>query len=260
MCTSALAAAVTWPTWIVVWLLAYLNYRAVRASERSDIDAPLFAKNWFAPWDSAHRIMRSEIADWTPSSDHPDAPDPRITTLKDGRRSIAHSDLYVYTRAEWAHQTHRSVASRSGLFANPVFGILYAGGGFLITRSFILGPDCVRESLSMFILTWTMLMLPGIAYVFRVNPLRWFRFSADGWRSEEPTSGYPIDWDTRRRSVYKRDGFKCVNCGARGGTEGSIELHAHHIVPLSAGGSNELTNLATLCADCHAKLHPHMRT
>lgn len=66
---------------------------------------------------------------------------------------------------------------------------------------------------------------------------------------------YPSDWNSRRKRIYKRDDFKCQDCGARGGPYGSAELHAHHLVPLSAGGTNELDNLITVCAPCHNSLH-----
>ena len=33
------------------------------------------------------------------------------------------------------------------------------------------------------------------------------------------------------------------------------DLHAHHIVPISEGGSNTLENLITLCSDCHKERH-----
>lgn len=41
----------------------------------------------------------------------------------------------------------------------------------------------------------------------------------------------------------------CVNCGA---TE---EIEYHHIVPLSLGGSDTLSNICPLCAKCHGKVH-----
>ena len=66
--------------------------------------------------------------------------------------------------------------------------------------------------------------------------------------------GYPDDWNDLRHAVYRRDGYACGNCG-----ESDVELHAHHIVPLSRGGSNAMSNLTTLCVDCHILLHPHMR-
>lgn len=78
----------------------------------------------------------------------------------------------------------------------------------------------------------------------------------------EPQSSSRLDaeaWDSLRRQVYKRDGYTCANCGAKGGGDKSTELHAHHIVPVSRGGTNVLTNLKTLCRDCHEKVHPYMR-
>ncbi len=34
-----------------------------------------------------------------------------------------------------------------------------------------------------------------------------------------------------------------------------VELHKHHIVPRSRGGSDEVNNLVDLCVDCHGKAH-----
>ena len=48
-----------------------------------------------------------------------------------------------------------------------------------------------------------------------------------------------------RSIVLERDGHACVYCGADKPLEGD------HIVPLSQGGSNALTNLATACRPCN---------
>lgn len=40
----------------------------------------------------------------------------------------------------------------------------------------------------------------------------------------------------------------CANCDKKA-------THIHHIIPISVGGSNRLTNLVALCDDCHAKVH-----
>lgn len=72
--------------------------------------------------------------------------------------------------------------------------------------------------------------------------------------NDHGTDAYPDDWDELRHRVYRRDNYSCVNCGAR-----DVELHAHHIVPLSRGGTNNVSNIITLCRDCHQRLHPHMR-
>jgi succinate dehydrogenase hydrophobic anchor subunit len=66
---------------------------------------------------------------------------------------------------------------------------------------------------------------------------------------------YPSDWETRREEVYRRDGYECQQCGARGGPRGSNELHAHHVIPKSEGGSHQYSNLATLCESCHREVH-----
>lgn len=68
---------------------------------------------------------------------------------------------------------------------------------------------------------------------------------------------YPPDWDTRRRRVYQRDGYACQDCGVRGGPHGNVELHCHHIIPISEGGSHALSNLTTLCWRCHDAVHDH---
>ena len=68
-------------------------------------------------------------------------------------------------------------------------------------------------------------------------------------------SPYPENWDSLRRQVYQRDDYTCGNCGDRGGPHGNAEIHAHHIVPLKNGGSDELTNLRSLCKTCHMAAH-----
>lgn len=72
----------------------------------------------------------------------------------------------------------------------------------------------------------------------------------------EAAGTYPSDWGNLRKAVYSRDGYKCANCGLTGA---GVELHAHHIVPLSAGGSNAPSNLITLCRDCHRRAHSALR-
>ncbi|MFH8119917.1 MAG: HNH endonuclease [Candidatus Aenigmatarchaeota archaeon] len=51
-----------------------------------------------------------------------------------------------------------------------------------------------------------------------------------------------------RQEVFKRDGYKCVECGA---TKETTTLHVDHIIPKSEGGTDELDNLQTLCEKCN---------
>ena len=52
-----------------------------------------------------------------------------------------------------------------------------------------------------------------------------------------------LRWD-----VLKRNHYKCVKCGAR---PPDVELEVDHILPVSRGGTNDLTNLRTLCRPCN---------
>jgi hypothetical protein len=55
-----------------------------------------------------------------------------------------------------------------------------------------------------------------------------------------------------KRSARVRDGNKCVMCGF----EHAVAVH--HIVSVKDGGSNELTNLVTLCPNHHYMAHMNM--
>lgn len=53
-------------------------------------------------------------------------------------------------------------------------------------------------------------------------------------------------WENLRSIVFIRDGFRCRYCGS---TE--QPLHCDHVVPVSRGGTNDLSNLACACAFCN---------
>lgn len=48
-----------------------------------------------------------------------------------------------------------------------------------------------------------------------------------------------------RAIVYARDGLRCVHCGA------TDPLTIDHIIPIVAGGTDDLENLQTLCGPCN---------
>ena len=52
-----------------------------------------------------------------------------------------------------------------------------------------------------------------------------------------------------RKSVYRRDGYRCALCDSTKG------LQVHHCIKRSQGGSNQPQNLITLCWKCHAVAH-----
>jgi len=51
-----------------------------------------------------------------------------------------------------------------------------------------------------------------------------------------------------RFEVFKRDSFKCQYCGK---SAPEVILHIDHVIPVSEGGKNNLTNLVTSCMDCN---------
>lgn len=59
-----------------------------------------------------------------------------------------------------------------------------------------------------------------------------------------------------RQLVLKRDDYSCQLCGTVGSQAGgNTTLHLHHKVSTADGGSNEPSNLMTLCEDCHYHHH-----
>lgn len=70
------------------------------------------------------------------------------------------------------------------------------------------------------------------------------------WETEGP---YPDKWKDISQAAKKRDGYRCAQCGAS-----DVELHVHHMTPLSQGGTSEIDNLITLCRYCHSPIHPRM--
>lgn len=55
----------------------------------------------------------------------------------------------------------------------------------------------------------------------------------------------------QRFRVMKRDGFKCILCGASPANNPGLELHIDHIIPWSHGGETVEENLRTLCSNCN---------
>jgi 5-methylcytosine-specific restriction endonuclease McrA len=98
----------------------------------------------------------------------------------------------------------------------------------------------------------------------RTPPPRWLRFElcemeSRAWYEWHWTRGRKLrrdpDYAPRHRrhiadsvrlAVYERDGFACLHCGA---TE---SLSLDHIHPYSLGGSDDASNLQTLCRPCNS--------
>lgn len=74
-------------------------------------------------------------------------------------------------------------------------------------------------------------------------------------------NGYGKGWDKLRKSIYERDNYTCQRCGYHPKMEDrSVPIQAHHIIPKSKGGSDNKSNLITLCRSCHGVQHPNNST
>lgn len=61
---------------------------------------------------------------------------------------------------------------------------------------------------------------------------------------------YPSNWAETTHSIRVRDDRRCVACG-----DTDKVLDVHHIVYLSKHGTNQQSNLITLCRPCHEREH-----
>lgn len=63
--------------------------------------------------------------------------------------------------------------------------------------------------------------------------------------------GYGSAWRALREQILDRDGRQCTRCGTAG--EQGNPLTVDHITAKSHGGSDDPSNLRTLCKRCHGR-------
>lgn len=63
------------------------------------------------------------------------------------------------------------------------------------------------------------------------------------------------EWTRIKEIVLQRDNYTCCRCGNHNKPDAptNIQLTVDHIVAVASGGLNLMSNLETLCADCHSK-------
>ena len=54
-----------------------------------------------------------------------------------------------------------------------------------------------------------------------------------------------------RDILIKEKGTVCCNCGKNV----NENIHFHHVVPLVTGGQDILSNICSICPDCHSLIH-----
>jgi len=66
--------------------------------------------------------------------------------------------------------------------------------------------------------------------------------------SRSKTSEYLKEWMSLRQEVFKLYGFKCYYCGAE-----KVKFEIDHMIPVSKGGLDVLSNLVVACFKCNRK-------
>jgi 5-methylcytosine-specific restriction endonuclease McrA len=62
---------------------------------------------------------------------------------------------------------------------------------------------------------------------------------------------YDRQFKVNRLIALALDNNTCRECGSK------EDLHVHHIMEKSKGGTNDINNLITLCNNCHKEKHKH---
>lgn len=88
----------------------------------------------------------------------------------------------------------------------------------------------------------------GLIELFEEGGFRYYRVC--NWGTLQSTSVHlrpdARTWKALRSVVFKRDGYACQYCGDK-----TQKLECDHIIPVTRGGSNDLTNLTTACKTCN---------
>lgn len=68
-------------------------------------------------------------------------------------------------------------------------------------------------------------------------------------REREQAHYWSADWRATRARILIRDSYRCRACGR---VVSGHRANVDHIVPLAEGGTDEDSNLQTLCRPCHS--------
>lgn len=82
----------------------------------------------------------------------------------------------------------------------------------------------------------------------------WHKEHGDGqWLvggSKQPESR---PWACMRRLAGFRDKWTCQHCNRRRAEKSDLDIEVHHIIAKLQGGTDHMTNLITLCTECHGR-------
>lgn len=75
---------------------------------------------------------------------------------------------------------------------------------------------------------------------------------ADQWRGSRQSRGYGAGWEGKRQAVFARDKGLCQECLRMGIITAPVGRRriCDHVMPKAEGGSDDMSNLQTLCKTC----------
>ena len=106
-----------------------------------------------------------------------------------------------------------------------------------------------------------------IKFVSSILPIKSFKIEAASFDIQkiknpdiegvEYQQGDCYGYENKRQFVLARDNYTCQCCKRKFAPN---ELHVHHIIWKSKGGTDVVTNLMTVCAPCHKDIHAGKKT
>lgn len=78
-----------------------------------------------------------------------------------------------------------------------------------------------------------------------------FKNKATGWHQTKTTTqrGYGHAWRKIRDYILKRDNYHCLVCAKKNRV--SVATQVDHIISKSVGGTDDYSNLQSICVSCH---------
>lgn len=76
-----------------------------------------------------------------------------------------------------------------------------------------------------------------------------------GWEKTQKAKGnttqrgYGHAWQQLRKQIFERDGYLCISCQQAGEITPANEID--HIINKASGGTDDPSNLQSLCTSCH---------
>jgi DEAD/DEAH box helicase domain-containing protein len=124
-----------------------------------------------------------------------------------------------------------------------------------------------HETLGLYPLTYPAQLLETSGYWVGILPETQARLAQAGQWFDSPND-YGPNWQEQRTRVRKRDGYRCVQCGAAEAPERQHDVH--HLTPFRTFGymaevnenykiANRLENLILVCRTCHQRLEGMVR-